>query len=81
MEDLSERAQVGNVAQGLCVEAVRDLLKNLAQIHALSLKSNDWTTMVTENSPFFYKQTSDFVSNALKSWSGFDEHKIQVTSN
>lgn len=78
MEDLSEKSQVGDLATGLNVEAVRDLLRNLAQIHASSLKNSDWTTMIAENSPFFYKQTADFATNVLKDKDYFDESKIQV---
>ncbi|KAE9546908.1 hypothetical protein FO519_009881 [Halicephalobus sp. NKZ332] len=51
----NEKAYIGNLSKGLCVEAVRNLLRNLAEIHALSLKSADWTTMVAEFSHFFYK--------------------------
>uniref|UniRef100_A0A914QM76 CHK kinase-like domain-containing protein n=1 Tax=Panagrolaimus davidi TaxID=227884 RepID=A0A914QM76_9BILA len=78
MEDLSEKAIVGDLTVGLNVEAVRDLLKNLAQIHALSLKSTDWTTMIAENSPFFYRQTAEFAANVLKNKEYFDESKLQM---
>lgn len=81
MEDLSEKAIVGDLAVGLNVEAVRDLLKNLAQIHALSLKSSDWTTMIAENSLFFYRQTAEFAANVLKNKEYFDESKLQVDKN
>uniref|UniRef100_A0A183C5S0 Protein kinase domain-containing protein n=1 Tax=Globodera pallida TaxID=36090 RepID=A0A183C5S0_GLOPA len=37
MEDLSDRAHIGDLVTGIDVEGVRDLLRSLAQLHGLSM--------------------------------------------
>uniref|UniRef100_A0A0M3HTU6 CHK domain-containing protein n=1 Tax=Ascaris lumbricoides TaxID=6252 RepID=A0A0M3HTU6_ASCLU len=55
MEDLGEKGQRGSLRDGLAVDGAKDLLRNLAMIHAKSLLSGDWTTMVPEISPLHYR--------------------------
>uniref|UniRef100_A0A7E4UZQ2 CHK domain-containing protein n=1 Tax=Panagrellus redivivus TaxID=6233 RepID=A0A7E4UZQ2_PANRE len=80
MEDMAEHGHAGQLAEGLSVEAVRGLLQIFAQIHATSMKTDKWTTMIAPNSPFFYKQTVQFAKTTLDNWPDFDPNKIQMFS-
>jgi hypothetical protein len=79
MEDLSERAQIGELAEGASVEAVRDLLRVLAQVHALSMQRSGWAGLLQEHPPFFFAQTAKFLSSVVRQWNLFDAAKLEAS--
>ncbi|KAK0422236.1 hypothetical protein QR680_007451 [Steinernema hermaphroditum] len=65
MEDLGEKYSMANYKQGMRVEAVQDLLKILALIHAQSMKDSEWTTMIAGLSPLVYQEMSESIETTL----------------
>ncbi|TKR94857.1 hypothetical protein L596_009091 [Steinernema carpocapsae] len=65
MEDLAEKYSLANYKKGMKVEAVQDLLKNLALIHAQSMKDSEWTTMIAGLSPLVYQDFSESIEKTL----------------
>uniref|UniRef100_A0A1I7XAG4 CHK domain-containing protein n=1 Tax=Heterorhabditis bacteriophora TaxID=37862 RepID=A0A1I7XAG4_HETBA len=47
MEDIGDRGQQQDAAKGLSLDAMRDLLRNLALLHAQSMKQTSWSTLYT----------------------------------
>uniref|UniRef100_A0A183BLT3 CHK domain-containing protein n=1 Tax=Globodera pallida TaxID=36090 RepID=A0A183BLT3_GLOPA len=72
MEDLSDRAQIGDLATGMDVEGVRDLLRSLAQLHGLSMVyREEWLQQLDDGArlpAFLYEQIERFTS-ALRTFS------------
>uniref|UniRef100_A0A915E768 CHK kinase-like domain-containing protein n=1 Tax=Ditylenchus dipsaci TaxID=166011 RepID=A0A915E768_9BILA len=79
MEDLSERSVIGELTDGITVEV--DLLRILAQIHALSMTTQDWTLLITEHTPFFYEQMSRFIQSVANQWTLFEEERFKELKN
>uniref|UniRef100_A0A915AWT0 CHK kinase-like domain-containing protein n=1 Tax=Parascaris univalens TaxID=6257 RepID=A0A915AWT0_PARUN len=82
MEDLGEKGQQGSLRDGLAIDGAKDLLRNLAMIHAKSLLSGDWTTMVPDISPLHYRdlagKSEEACGTFLKNLS--DEQKEELHS-
>lgn len=78
MEDLSEKSQIGELSDGICLEGVRDLLRILAQIHAFSMINRSWLSLIGELKPFYFERTSKFIQDVAKQWPIFDNKKFQV---
>ena len=69
MEDLSERAQTGEINDGIPLDGVRDLLRNLAQLHAHSMvQTSTWREALggAELPAFLFVQTEKFARSVLK---------------
>uniref|UniRef100_A0A914H9Y3 CHK kinase-like domain-containing protein n=1 Tax=Globodera rostochiensis TaxID=31243 RepID=A0A914H9Y3_GLORO len=66
MEDLSDRAHIGDLVTGMDVEGVRDLLRSLAQLHGLSLVyREEWQQQLDDGArlpAFLYEQIERFTS-------------------
>uniref|UniRef100_A0A7I5EB20 CHK domain-containing protein n=1 Tax=Haemonchus contortus TaxID=6289 RepID=A0A7I5EB20_HAECO len=54
MEDIGERGVQQDAIKGLSVEAVRDLLQQLAVLHTISMKHTGWNTTVADLPPSYY---------------------------
>ncbi|CAB3405804.1 unnamed protein product [Caenorhabditis bovis] len=54
MEDVSEKGVEQDPVKGLSLEVVRDLLKQIAYLHATSLKHTSWSTLVADLPPSYY---------------------------
>ncbi|KAI6229270.1 CHK domain-containing protein [Aphelenchoides besseyi] len=77
MEDIAERAVNIEWEDEISVEAVRDLLRLLAQIHAASRQQkSEWTTVITPNNAQFYRQLSMFIGNAATAWTNLDDERL-----
>ncbi|CAA21584.2 CHK kinase-like domain-containing protein [Caenorhabditis elegans] len=57
MEDVSEKGQEQDPVKGLMLEVVRDLLKQIAYLHSISLKHTSWSTLVADLPPSYYAHT------------------------
>ncbi|CAL2039645.1 unnamed protein product [Caenorhabditis brenneri] len=57
MEDVSEKGQEQDPVKGLSLEVVRDLLKQIAYLHSVSLKHTSWSTLVADLPPSYYAHT------------------------
>lgn len=56
MEDISERAIPVDLGDEISVEAIRDLLRLLAKIHAASrLQQSEWVNVIRANTAQFYR--------------------------
>ncbi|KAI6227603.1 CHK domain-containing protein [Aphelenchoides fujianensis] len=77
LEDVAERAVGVECEEELSVEAIRDLLRLLAQIHALSRQQKaDWSATISPHGAQFYRQLSIFVGNAAAAWTDLGEERL-----
>ncbi|WKY06635.1 hypothetical protein Q1695_006655 [Nippostrongylus brasiliensis] len=60
MEDIGERGVQQDAIKGLSVDGVRDLLRQLAVLHTVSMKHTGWSTTVADLPPSYY---TSLVSN------------------
>lgn len=80
MEDITERALAVDWEDEISVEAVRDLLRLLAQIHAASrLQQNEWNTVIHANTMQFYKELAAFIENVAAGWAKIGEERFKVS--
>lgn len=79
MEDISERALAVDWEDEISVEAVRDLLRLLAQIHAASrLQQSEWSEIIHANTMHFYKELASFIENVAAGWAQIGEERFKV---
>ncbi|KAE9416501.1 hypothetical protein Angca_001124, partial [Angiostrongylus cantonensis] len=74
MEDVGERAVQQDAVKGLSVDAVRDLLHQLAILHSFSMKQNSWNTMVTDLPPSYYSHMSSGYNEIMDF---FERHDVK----
>ncbi|VDP23481.1 unnamed protein product [Heligmosomoides polygyrus] len=73
MEDIGERGVQQDAVKGLSVEAVRDLLRQLAVLHAISIKHTGWSTTVADLPPSYY---TSLASNYNDMVNFFESHDV-----
>lgn len=80
MEDIAERALSVDWDEEISVEAVRDLLRLLAQIHAASrLQQSEWSSIIHANTMQFYKELAAFIENVAAGWAEIGEERFKAS--
>ncbi|CAD5225198.1 unnamed protein product [Bursaphelenchus xylophilus] len=78
MEDLTERSKCLELEESVHIDLIKDLLKQLAQIHAASLvKKSEWVKEIDPNPPLFYQELAELVQLSTQGWNTIGELRFK----
>ncbi|CAD6192855.1 unnamed protein product [Caenorhabditis auriculariae] len=73
MEDVGEKGVEQDPVKGLPLDAMRDVLKHMAYLHATSLKHTSWSTLVADLPPSYY---AHLIGNFEAAMNFFERHDV-----
>ncbi|CAD5218347.1 unnamed protein product [Bursaphelenchus okinawaensis] len=78
MEDLTERSKPLELDDPVELDLIRDLLKQLAQVHAASfLRPNEWKNDIEPNPKLFYTELAELVESSTTGWTSLGDAKFK----